>query len=899
MAGLDADNTIRIIDLDLGEVAAVLRSHENSIHALDFSDDGLWLASGSSDTRVLVWDLSALDERASLLEINEASLLEAHEDSVYAVDFSNDGLRLVSGADDDLLILWKRESPGDPFEIVARGTEHTDDVSAVSFSPFGSLLISGGFDHRLNLWDGETGEFMETIDEDMGSSINAVAFSPDGQRVLASSQTSQEGVTAIYDLATSTRTLEFTDHDNRVRCAAWHPGENLVATAGGNHNAILVWRPDPEEGSGREAGSIVHRLSGAGRTNWSVAFSEEREGVVAFGRSYSADKPMLDQDLELAFDFLNLEFVTDGDYHRAFTEFENITLEKPSPTSLSIGEGNTLEVNRAMDGTIHAYSFTPEGDEVIVGSGFSLKAFESNPNAEGAHEIRREFLGHQGEVWAVAVSRDGNLLASASDDQTVRLWNRASGELLASLFVADDFEWVCWTPTGHYHASPGGERYIGWHLNHGPGQLGEFFPSYVFRDAFHRPDVVAAATRLGSLSEALAETDAGAVEIDALLPPRITWLAPERVRNSQGSSTFTVRARLSSPGAELSELKLLLNGKAIHAYDLSDGTEFTYEEEIDLNPGENRLSLYASNVHAGHIGEERIIRLDEGEPDAGTDPDPDEPPKPDDDLSDLLKPNLYMLAVGVSDFADDEISDLAFCDDDASAMAGFFGGQEGGLFAKTEIRLLTNEDATEAKIQEGLDWLEKSATQKDFVVLFLASHGMNDEKGKFYMIPHDCDPENLRATAVAWEDFGEILGNLPSRVLMFLDTCHSGRLGANLFSMANRGQTRSIGGLKSAFDNSEAIRELTSEEVGVVIMAASTGNESSLENEEWGHGAFTSGVIAGLEGEADLNGDSIVHLIELDYYAAEKVKTLTDGAQHPTTVKPSTISRLPVAAVRE
>ena len=899
VGGFDAENSIRVIDLDHGEIAAVLRSHTNSVHALDFSDDGLWLASGSSDHQVLVWDLSELAGRSGLLEINDAAHLEAHEDSVYALDFSDDGLRLASGADDDLLILWKRESPGAPFEIVSRGTAHTDDVSALSFSPYGSLIISGGFDHRLVLWDGETGEFMETIDNDMGSSVNAVAFSPDGQRVLASSQSSQDGITAIYDLATSTRTVEFDQHDNRVRCAAWHPRKNLVATSGGNDNAVMVWRPSPEEKQGQAAATVVHRLSGEGRANWSVAFSEDRRGIVAFGRFYSAEAPLLDQDLELAFDFLNFEFVTGGDYHRAFTQIESITLEKTSPTTLSIGEDNTLEVNRSTDGTIHAYSFTPEGSGVIVGGGFSLKTFESNPSNDGGHPVRREFVGHQGEIWAVAASRDGEYLASASDDQTIRLWNLDSGELLASLFVADDHEWVCWTPSGHYHASPGGERYIGWHLNRGTGQLGDFFPSYVFRKVFHRPDIVSAAVRLGSVTRALAEAEMEEVKIDDLLPPRITWLAPERIRSTQGARTFTLRARLSSPGAELRELKLLLNGKAIHAYDLSDGTGFTYEEEIELNPGENRLSLYASNIHAGHTGEERVILLDEVDEDKRKDPDPDHPPESDEGLSSLLKPNLYMLAVGISDFEHEEISDLAYCDDDASAMAEFFEAQEGGLFAKTEIRLLTNGDATEAKIQEGLDWLEKSATQKDFVVLFLASHGMNDEKGKFYMIPHDCDPDHLRATAVAWEDFGEILGNLPSRVLMFLDTCHSGRLGANLFTMANRGQTRAIGGLKSAFDNSEAIRELTSDEVGVVIMAASTGNESSLENEEWGHGAFTSGVLSGLRGGADLNGDSIVHLTELDYYVAEIVKELTDGAQHPTTVKPSTISRLPVAAVEE
>ena len=58
-------------------------------------------------------------------------------------------------------------------------------------------------------------------------------------------------------------------------------------------------------------------------------------------------------------------------------------------------------------------------------------------------------------------------------------------------------------------------------------------------------------------------------------------------------------------------------------------------------------------------------------------------------------------------------------------------------------------------------------------------------------------------------------------------------------------------------------------------MAASTGSESSLENSEWGHGAFSAGILAGLRGGADLNGDGIAHLIELDFFVAEKVKDLT------------------------
>jgi WD40 repeat protein len=900
VGGIDPEKAIRIIDLEADRVVAVLRAHENTILCLDFSDDGLWLASGSIDTDVLVWDLSGLADAETPLELSEPERLDAHEEPVYALDFAPDGLRLVTGGDDDQLILWQRETTADGFEILATGTEHTDDVSAVAFSPAGSLILSGGFDHELKRGEGETGEYREPTDADLGSSIHAIAFSTDGQRALVSSASGTSGVTAVYDLATNTRLVEFEGHDNRVHAAAWHPERNLVATGGGDDHDIFLWHPDADADAEIEAGEVLHQLVGDGRANWSVAFHDTREAVVAFGRTYSAENDMATQDLEYAFDFRNFEFVEDGDYTRTLDTNGDLTLEKTEDNTIAIGEDDVLETSRSVDGLIRTFTYLPDASQIVVGGSFRLKSFDAAPNAEGGHDELNEFVGHSGEVKAVSPSPDGRLLASASDDQTVRLWNVETGELLASLFVTEDREWVCWTPSGHYHASPGGERYIGWHFNRGMNQLGEFFPSYVFRDAFHRPDLVAATVQLGSFSAALGDTGAEEVDIDAMLPPRIEWVSPHRARGTEDGHAITVQARLHSPNGELSELKLLLNGKAIHHYELSDGTEFDYEEEIELNPGENRLTLFASNVHAGHTSEERVIFVPTGRENA-TDPDTttNTPATTDDGLDKLLKPNLYMLAVGVSDFANGDISDLEYCDDDATAMAEFFAGQEGGLFAKTEIRLLTNADATEAAIQEGLDWLEKSATQKDFVVLFLASHGMNDEKGKFYMIPHDCDPESLRSSAVAWEDFGEILGNLPSRVLMFLDTCHSGRLGANLFSMANKGNTRSIGGLKSAFDNSEAIRELTSDEVGVVIMAASTGNESSLENPEWGHGAFTTGVLAGLKGEADLNGDGIVHLIELDFFVAEKVKELTDGAQHPTTVKPSTISRLPVAAVAE
>ena len=92
------------------------------------------------------------------------------------------------------------------------------------------------------------------------------------------------------------------------------------------------------------------------------------------------------------------------------------------------------------------YSFTPEGKTVISGGHFGELTAYAHGRKVG------NFIGHDGDVFAVAPSPDGKYLVSGSADQTVRLWNLMTRELLASLFQGMDGEWVMWTPQGYYPA---------------------------------------------------------------------------------------------------------------------------------------------------------------------------------------------------------------------------------------------------------------------------------------------------------------------------------------------------------------------------------------------------------------------------------------------------------------
>ena len=149
------------------------------------------------------------------------------------------------------------------------------------------------------------------------------------------------------------------------------------------------------------------------------------------------------------------------------------------------------------------------------------------------------------------------------------------------------------------------------------------------------------------------------------------------------------------------------------------------------------------------------------------------------------------------------------------------------------------------------------------------------------MLTHDADKNNLVGTCLNWSDIADLLGSLPCKVLLFLDTCHSGALGASITSS------------EKYLKNTEALREMGSNEVGVVIMSGSTGEESSLESAEWEHGVFTLSLIEGIQNKkADLKADGLIELRELDFFVSNNVNELTQGKQNPTTQKPSTISKL-------
>ena len=225
-------------------------------------------------------------------------------------------------------------------------------------------------------------------------------------------------------------------------------------------------------------------------------------------------------------------------------------------------------------------------------------------------------------------------------------------------------------------------------------------------------------------------------------------------------------------------------------------------------------------------------------------------------------PDLYVLSIGIADYPDPW--KLGYADQDAIELSNSLAAASISLYRKVERQVLVNRTATRRDILMGLSWLRANMTQHDVAVIFFSGHGAKDEAGNFYFIPADGDPRELLASCVAGTQFKETLASIPGRIVVMMDACHAG---------ASDGDTR-----KATFDLADDIvRDLVSDDYGVVVMCSSLGREFSMESEQHQQGYFTLAVIEGLTGRADYNQDSLVYTSELDAYLSERVKELTHG----------------------
>jgi hypothetical protein len=689
----------------------------------------------------------------------------------------------------------------------------------------------------------------------------SLTYSRDGSELLF---TAGNGA-GLLDPTTGTTRLRFTRHDNAVLHGSLSPDGQWAVTTGGNDHQTYIWKTSD--------GSLVQTLVGRGRSVYAVGWSADGT-TLAWGNTNQGSTLEATTPLENTFALDTLDFgrPPGQDFVRTTTSRDGFSLQLADPSHVAIqfqGRRRHVFATPFLGNPVLCMTMLPRNRAVLGASaGLYLVDVASN-------RLVREWRGHSGQILAVAASPDGRLVLTGSTDQTLRVWSQDQDEPILSLFVAGR-DWIAWTPQGYYAAGPYGERLMGWQLNHGPRAVGSYYPAARFHPSLYQPELIRRVRSAGSVALALEQAKqqgqfqiANVASVVQVLPPQVTLTAPgARGAFTVRQANLEVRARAQPSGDQpVRSMRLLVDGRP---YQGDRGIRTFAEVQgpvdaswtVDLLPGKHNLAVLAeSAVSKGATPWIEVTR---------TGADPNE------------LPNLYILAIGISEYPGQMRLQVAHAD--ALSIDQVFRERTSGVFRQVQTRLLLNRQATRSNILAGLGWLQSSMTARDVGVFFFSGHGMQDLQRRFYLVPVDVSTRSPFATGVSGDGLKQALANMPGRLIAILDACRSGAVVE--------------GGTASQAPADDLIRDLVSEDYGVIVWSASLGRENSVEVPSTGHGLYTLSLLEALGGQADYNRDGYVYLHETETYTSRRVPQLTRGTQHPAAGRPQHLRPFPLTRVR-
>jgi WD40 repeat protein/transcriptional regulator with XRE-family HTH domain len=206
----------------------VWRAHYSVVSAVAFSFDEQYLATGSWDGVIKVWDSASGALRWTSPAV----------DAVMGLAFSPDGRALASAGTDGQVRLWDVTSGA----LLQTLDEHLGPAFRVAWSPDGKILASAGHDARVRLWETASDNTVllkptprKTL-EGHSSPVRGLAFSPDG-RTLASA--SWDRTVKLWDVASETQ-KESIALSARVEGLVWSQNGRYLAS-GELERAFWVW----------------------------------------------------------------------------------------------------------------------------------------------------------------------------------------------------------------------------------------------------------------------------------------------------------------------------------------------------------------------------------------------------------------------------------------------------------------------------------------------------------------------------------------------------------------------------------------------------------------------------------------------------------------------------------
>jgi len=497
--------------------------------------------------------------------------------------------------------------------------------------------------------------------------------------------------------------------------------------------------------------------------------------------------------------------------------------------------------------TVHAVSFDPRGTKVASAAyDRRIRIWDWASRRVGI-EIETEFVPNK-----LDFSSDGSRLFGAHDDGSVRVWNSADGRELARMFHFDDGEWMTITPEGFFVASQHGAKNLNVRMGNTLYSLNQFY------DAFYRPDLVERKLEGEDISSLVTET----LEEALRHPPPTATLVD--LPAATPAEKVVVRFRVQSSGGGIGDIRVFHNGKIVLADSASSPTDALEPIRLaDVNSGAlTRALVVTASDRRTNLKRIMSTKPDVVEADVAIEPLPGE-----NEVSIIAfnrtnsvqsepvsarfnstraspEPRLYVLAVGIDDYAERPLKHAVRDALDFSVALGK-AAQRTAAADHVVVRVLRNNEASREGILQALRRAANEVRPWDSFVFFVASHGVLLPTG-YAIVGADFRRSTSSNGLISASELIDASKAIPAlNQILVMDTCHAG------------GLTSSMLGL---YDARMAILARNS---GIHVFASAAETQEAMDGYR-GNGLFTHSLLQSLADRGtDRNQDGSISVIEL------------------------------------
>jgi WD40 repeat protein len=219
----------RVCNVQTGESIASLPGFSQAPLVGLFSSNGQWLAVGSNDGTVALWNPQHWTRTTVLSNAFEAGSLSFSADNrLLAVG----GLAFSPSSNVRRLAIWNLDTFQETDKLSVAGT----NAAAVCCAHSAPLLAVGYFDGAVRLWNYKTGKLLREFKEHTDL-VWSLAFSRNDLLLASGSADSR---VALYDLTIERAFPPLSEHSSVVWSVAFSPDSKTLASAS-NDGTIKLW----------------------------------------------------------------------------------------------------------------------------------------------------------------------------------------------------------------------------------------------------------------------------------------------------------------------------------------------------------------------------------------------------------------------------------------------------------------------------------------------------------------------------------------------------------------------------------------------------------------------------------------------------------------------------------